>query len=83
VPEPANLGNIPKFLPVRVRVPPVEGKHRAVLRETGKRAVDHWPRNPGGCGLARHGREEGAKITAACRRARGSSENEGAKQDRS
>ena len=46
-------------------------------------AVDHWPRNPGGCGFARHGREEGAKIAPACRRGRGGSENEGAKQDRS
>jgi hypothetical protein len=36
-----------------------------------------------GRGFARHGREEGAKIASACRRARGGSEKECAKQDRS
>src|SRR5262249_46779212 len=62
---------------------PVEGKHRAVLRETGKGAVSDCTRNPRGRGFARHRREEGAKITPACRRACGRSENNGAKQDRS
>jgi hypothetical protein len=58
----------------RAALAPVEGKHGAVLRETGKRAVDHCPRNPGGGGFARHRREEGAKIASACRRACGCSE---------
>jgi hypothetical protein len=62
---------------------PIEGEHRSFLRKTGKRAVDHCPRNPGGRGFARHRRKEDAKIASAFRRACGRSEKECAKQDRS
>jgi hypothetical protein len=58
---------------------PIEGEHRSFLRKTGKRAVDHCPRNPGGRGFARHRRKEDAKIASAFRRACGRSEKECAK----
>jgi len=53
----------------RAALTPVEGKHRAVLRETSKRAVGHRPRDSDSRGFARHRHEEGAEIASACRRA--------------
>ena len=65
----------------RAALAPVEGKHRAVRSESGERAVDHCPRNPGSGGFTRHGGQEGVEIASAPRRAGGQRENQGA-QDR-
>src|SRR6202050_1731308 len=62
----AGRGVFLEALAERAALTPIEGKHRSVLRETGERAVDHCPRNPGGRGFARHRREEAAKIASAC-----------------
>src|ERR1700730_18288693 len=61
----------------------VEGQHRRIKRDAGKRAVDHTTRDTLALGVARHGGEEAVEVAAAARRAgrRGAQENAAKKHD--
>ena len=54
----AGRGVLLEALAERPALAPVESKHRAIQRETGKCAVEHRPRDAGGRGFARHGGQE-------------------------
>ena len=46
----------------------VEGEHRRIERDAGKRAVDHGARDAGALRVARYAGEEAVEIAAAWRR---------------
>ena len=69
-----------KALAERAALAPVAGKHGAIGHETGKRAVEHGPRDADGRGFARHDGQESVKIAAARRGSGVRSEKQGAKQ---